>query len=324
MAKQHYGINDGYRGTVGTVIGYEWRGQWCLRAKPRRVRNPRTERQQKARGLFSRVSQLASHLRSVLRIGMHTEAVRMHRTECNHFMSVNSDCFSLEGGQLTIDYESLTLSIGPVAPVGFETPQITEGCTVTVPFERNPQHLCSSNDDQVYLYAWCPEMDEGVLSVPAYRRSRQVTVELPERWAGCEVHLYGFVEDYAGRTSDSSYIGCGQIPSGDLTKEESPDSQESEDSNSVSLTTSRQGLFGAADEGVFVVVGGVEGLLDGLGRSPTDEVEVGTGLVVGAAGAGTAEGLLANDSSGGLVVEVDVAGGILQQVVAGTECLAVA
>lgn len=215
MAKQRYGINDGYRGTVGTVIGYEWRGQWCLRSRPRRVRNPRTERQRMARGLFSQVSQLASRMATALRIGLHTEAVRMHRTECNHFMSINSDCFTLDGGRLSVDYEELVVSLGPVAPVGFisdERGVMSDERVVTVPFEKNPLHLCSSGDDLVYLYAWCSDLDEGVLSVPAYRRSRQVSVELPERWAGCEVHLYGFVEDYAGRTSDSSYIGCGRVP----------------------------------------------------------------------------------------------------------------
>ena len=42
MAKQRNGINDAFRGSVGTVIGYEWRGQWCMRARPRYVHNPRT------------------------------------------------------------------------------------------------------------------------------------------------------------------------------------------------------------------------------------------------------------------------------------------
>ena len=251
MAKQRYGINDGYRGTVGTVIGYEWRGQWCLRSRPRRVRNPRTERQRLARGLFSQVSQLASRMATALRIGLHCEAVKMHRTECNHFMSINSDCFTLEDGRMTVDYEHLVLSEGPVAPVGFisdergvmsdergvmsdergvmsdergvmsyERGVMSDERVVTVPFEKNPLHLCSSGDDLVYLYAWCSDLDEGVLSVPAYRRSRQVTVELPERWAGCEVHLYGFVEDYAGRTSDSSYIGGGRVPYEEVASDE--------------------------------------------------------------------------------------------------------
>lgn len=230
MAKQRFGINDGYRGTVGTVIGYQWRGKWCLRSRPRFVHNPRTPKQMAARGLFALVSQLASQMRSALRLGMHNEALKVHRTECNHFMSLNAACFSLSNNQLQVDYENLLIAVGPVAPVGFEAPILPSVETrpaaslhpslraetrqdaslpeIVVPFEKNPLHLSSSSDDEVYLYAWCPAMDEGLLSVPAYRRTRQVKITLPDRWAGHEVHLYGFVTDYAGRASASTYIGC--------------------------------------------------------------------------------------------------------------------
>lgn len=206
MAKQHYGINDGYRGTVGTVIGYQWRGKWCLRSRPRFVRNPRTPKQMAARGIFSSASRLASRMHSVLRLGMRSEALKMHRTECNHFMSLNAPCFSLVDSQLQVDYENLLVAVGPVAPVGFGTPT-SDASLITIPFERNPLHLSSSSDDEVYLYAWCPELQQGILSTPAYRRQRQVTISLPDNWVGLEVHLYGFVTDYAGRASDSTYIG---------------------------------------------------------------------------------------------------------------------
>jgi hypothetical protein len=228
VAKQRYGINDAYRGTVGTVIGYQWRGRWCLRARPRQVRNPRTAGQRAARGLFSLVSQLASRFAPVLRIGLHGEAVKAHRTECNHFMSVNNPCFALEGGRLAVDYEGLVIAQGPVAPVGFSV--LSEQCsvfseatqgghvsqlntkhltlnTITIPFEKNPQHLRADGDDQVYLYAWCAALDEGVLSVPSCRRCRRAEIALPAQWAGNEVYLYGFVKDYAGRASDSVCLG---------------------------------------------------------------------------------------------------------------------
>ena len=79
-----------------------------------------------------------------------------------------------------------------------------------------------------------------------------------------------------------------------------------------------------AYEGIGVVAGWVEGLLDGLRRGPADEVEVGACLVVGAAGTSTSEGLLSNDCSGGLVVVVDVAGCVFQYLGTLTEGLAVA
>src|SRR5580704_3111757 len=69
----------------------------------------------------------------------------------------------------------------------------------------------------------------------------------------------------------------------------------------------------SADMGVLsqvrvpVVGGGYEEFLDRAGGDPADQVEHRAGLVVGAAGPGAAEGLLADDGAGGLVVDVEVA-----------------
>ena len=46
-----------------------------------------------------------------------------------------------------------------------------------------------------------------MLSLPAYRRSKAITVTLPDEWVDKEVHLFGFVQDNNGRTSDSVYLG---------------------------------------------------------------------------------------------------------------------
>ena len=101
MAKQRFGINDAYRGTVGTVIGYEWRGKWCLRSRPLRVRNPRTAKQQSNRLLFKQMVDLASHMKMALRKGLRGVSLGMHITECNLFVKRNKECFSLDAeGQL--------------------------------------------------------------------------------------------------------------------------------------------------------------------------------------------------------------------------------
>ena len=53
-------------------------------------------------------------------------------------------------------------------------------------------------------------------------------------------------------------------------------------------------------------------LLDGAGRGPAHQVLRGAGLVVGAGGAAAAEGLLADDGAGRLVVDVEVAGRVAE------------
>ena len=118
MAKQRYGINDAYQGTVGTVIGYEWRGKWCLRARPRIVRNPRTEAQQVNRKVFKCVVREAGRLKGLLRMGLRALALEMHLTEGNLFVKRNKQCFWLDvEGVLQADWEQVLVADGPVVPV---------------------------------------------------------------------------------------------------------------------------------------------------------------------------------------------------------------
>ena len=123
MAKQRFGVNDAYRGTVGTVIGYEWRGRWCLRARPLHVRNPRTAKQQSNRQLFKQMVDLASHMKFALRKGLRGVSLGMHVTECNLFVKRNKECFSLDAeGRMVVDWERLIVSEGEVAAPVFLKP----------------------------------------------------------------------------------------------------------------------------------------------------------------------------------------------------------
>ena len=207
MAKQRFGINDGYRGTVGTVIGYMWRGKWCLRSRPRMVRNPRTPKQQSNRLLFKQMVALAGSMKMALRKGLHALSMEQHITECNYFIKYNKECFSLDGEeQMAVDWENLMVSDGPLASPLFEAPEV-EASRLTVSFAPCSEGERTSDDDEVYLWAYCPEAGEGLLSAPAYRRNMQVSITLPETWQGKEVHLYGFAVDHKGTASSTTYIG---------------------------------------------------------------------------------------------------------------------
>lgn len=212
MAKQDNGIAGGYRGSVGHITGYQWRGIWCLRAKSEQVRNPRTQRQQHHRSAFRERVQLASRFGRVAYKGFHKLVEQGGMTEQNYFIKCNHHAFSEEEGRLVVDWATLCVSEGPVAPVGFGAAQIDEATGVLrVDFERNPTHGRANSDDDVYLFAYCSELEWGLLSKPVARRSASISVSLPDEWAGHEVCLYGFVSDYAGRCSMSSYIDFEQV-----------------------------------------------------------------------------------------------------------------
>src|SRR5689334_18184547 len=69
--------------------------------------------------------------------------------------------------------------------------------------------------------------------------------------------------------------------------------------------------------GVGVVGGRNEGLLDGAGRGPAQQVQRRTRLVVGARGPGATERLLADHRARGLVVDVEIACRVAQAVLCG-------
>lgn len=255
MAKQRFGINDGYRGSVGTVIGYQWKGKWCLRSKPRWVANPRTEAQQRNRALFKEAVHFAAGLKSALRKGLKHKAQEVQMTECNYFYRLNSGCFALEEGRLAVDFENLRVSEGPVAPVAFGTPQV-EGRMVTISFEKNPLHMRANSDDDVRLLAICPESPDVLASATASRHSKSISIILPDHWQDKEVHLYGFVTDYDGRASASTYLGMLTDGLGDGVEGEGREDFAFEDV--------------ASNNTIMRVVGGLEG-----GAVAHDELGVG-------------------------------------------------
>ena len=202
MARQTAGILGGFNGTVGPVIGYQWRGRWCMRAHPRRVSNPRTEAQQAHRMLFREMVQTAGRLTAVLRHGMRQASLEQGLTEGNLFVKLNKQCFTPQG----VDYAQLQLSTGPVAPVAFGEAAVDAEGVLSVEFDKNPLRLRASSEDKVYVAAYCPELGQLVMAAPALRRSKRVAMALPDEWAGREFHLWGFVQDYQLRASECQYI----------------------------------------------------------------------------------------------------------------------
>lgn len=220
MATTTQGILGGFSGRLGTVVGYQWNGKWCMRSRPQYIRNPRTVAQQARRNLFKAEVQLAAAMRWAVCQGF-TSIARAHgMTAYNAFVSINQPCFSLQEGEFRVDWANLSLSEGPVAPVIFGAPSIDEHNVLTVSFDRNASARRSRGMDSVYVYVYCPELEQGFLTAPVYRRDRVVSAMLPETFAGHGLVMYGFVQDDKGVGSTTCFIAFGEgdgapgVPSG--------------------------------------------------------------------------------------------------------------
>ncbi len=104
------------------------------------------------------------------------------------------------------EYERIRISEGSAAPVLFREANISNDGILRVDFEKNTQLYRASPDDRVYVYAYCPALEEGFLTAPTTRKTKHLRAALPDHWRGQEVKLWGFVVDREGRASNSAYI----------------------------------------------------------------------------------------------------------------------
>ncbi len=223
MASLKGAFSGGFNGRVGNLVGYQWRGKWCVRSVPSQYRDAKTEYQLAQRALFKATVGFAAKARRVLRLGLHTASLNANMTENNYFMRINKGCFAIADGQLAVDYESLLLSEGPVAPVAFGAPRLLDDTTVSIDFEQNPLRRAVKSGDEVYLVAYCPELQTFDVSAPSQRYRSNVELQMRSYWTGKEIHLWGFVVDKAGRASTSQYIGNGVLSMEEWVVEEVQD-----------------------------------------------------------------------------------------------------
>ena len=195
MAKIDNGYLGGFSGTLGTAIGYNWNGRWCLRSMPAHVRNPRTELQQAHRMMFREEVRLAARMSWAVNAALRDAARAGGMTSYNLFVKLNQGAFGWADGALQVDWGRLQLSMGPVAPVALTEASVDEHNVLSVSFEKNPLRVAAKAFDEVHLYVYCPSSGRGVMAAPVYRRSGRVGLMLPDGFAASELKLYAMVSD---------------------------------------------------------------------------------------------------------------------------------
>ena len=224
MAKLDMGILGPFRGKVGTVVGYVWRGRAVMRGYQRHINYPDTASQQAERQWFIGMVRFAAAARQALLLGLRARAGREQMTEGNAFVKLNKGCFGrtqapISDGYESIDYERITLAEGPAAPVRFTGAAVDGRGVLSVDYERNSMPGRAKAADRVYIYVYNVSTREGLLSAPAERRRGGLSMQLPDGWNSQNIRLWGFVVDGEGRASASACLPFGDA----LTSQERGD-----------------------------------------------------------------------------------------------------
>ena len=250
MAKLEQGILGPFRGKVGTVVGYLWRGKHVVRAYRKEINYPNTESQQAEREWFVGMVRFAATARQALLLGLRESASRMQMTEGNAFVRMNKGCFGREAACgvsgvavkdtsdaarfIPTDYERIRIAEGAAAPVLFSAARVDGDGVLSVDFEKNSGMTRAKACDRVYLYVYNIDTREGLLSHSASRRDGRLQMQLPDGWNELNVRMWGFVVDGEGRASGSQYVAM----EGDVL----------EDGDAVDVVESPDGAFEEMDK----------------------------------------------------------------------------
>lgn len=214
-------LGDQY-GKVGPVVGRKFREENVYSAYQKNVFNPNTEKQKLQRMKFKALSQLAHNFACGAIFGFRTAAKGTNLSPRNLFQKTNWPMIEATAlDSMHIDYSGMLVAKGALSNVNFESANFDTPGKVRVTFAEFGSPCQRTANDRVFVYVFCPDAKQGILSGEVKLNEGSVTIDVPSLWMGLRVHVYGFVRNQgaaveefgipAGECSVSQYVGQGEI-----------------------------------------------------------------------------------------------------------------
>jgi hypothetical protein len=210
MAKNSGNNVFGFTGTLGNIVGFQWHGIQCFRARPNFVRNPNSPKQVAQRTRFKAIQLLAKQcLSKTLKEIWKRGTVEM--TGYNLFTKKNIRIFD-ELGKIT-DYSKLKLSVG-ILPLPNEfvvETRVDGNCVVTVSWEHDARIAGFNPKDRLQVVAIINSEVIHVEGLTARRSDETATFQLP-CGGGTLIHLYIYFYNEGLMDGSPSYYQLVEVP----------------------------------------------------------------------------------------------------------------
>ena len=213
MGSYNKGILGPFRGKVGSVIGYSWRGKDLMRGLPKESTATATAAQLEQRAKFSTVIKFLTPIKGILSayFGKEQNAKSPFNLATGYHLSEAL----LPGPDDTwlIDYPKVLISRGDLR--GVDNPQILlEGGLINLTWTDNSGQGSASATDLLIAVVYCTEMNEFVQFNPAATRAdASTTLTIPAYLSGTLAEIWvTFVTAEGNLAAISSYAGAVTVP----------------------------------------------------------------------------------------------------------------
>lgn len=202
------GILGGFKGTVGTVVGANWRGMDIIRSRPKGGNSNPTVLQMLQRQKFSLAIKFQNALRAMQsRLYGENAGIKSRVNLAASYLlrEVVTDI----NGQAVLQMDKVLITKGNLT--GFKNLEVSLAANTALAFtwQDNTEQTLANPTDLFCVAIYEEESEEFfVQEGPDFREAGQATISLPEEWAAKTVHIYAFLQTASENTACTSiYLG---------------------------------------------------------------------------------------------------------------------
>jgi hypothetical protein len=215
MAICYNGILGGFKGTVGTVIGSNWRGKDVMKSKPRKTNKPPVPAQVDQRKIFPMMVSFLSSVEKIIDLGF--KPGRDGTTPINNAVTYNLQ-YAVAGSspEFSIDYPKIRLSKGNLLPAYYPKLSILPEHTINITWTTHPGAFDPYDDedkeeratDNLLVLIYNPETKCHLSSSDVIRETGSINLKVPLQWGTTPNHVWILFASAVGKqVSSSQYLG---------------------------------------------------------------------------------------------------------------------
>jgi len=236
MGSFNRGVHGGFSGKIGNVVGAHWRGIDYMRSLPRVAKGrPVTKEQMEHRVNFAAVVAFAKPISFVFNVG-YGKLAKQKLTGYNLAVrQIYREAIVGEYPDVSVDPTLVRISTGDLVRPHNPAIEALSGQVLRVSWvDKTQERKKMDHSDLAIVVAYNPTKAEYQYDIGGAKRlDEELLLELPDYFAGDEVHVYlGMVSKTGGIACNSLYLGTVVVdenPAIELEEEPEPEEEPEEE-----------------------------------------------------------------------------------------------